>query len=361
MSDKSYKKLATVLDTLPNGFPSTDDGIEIKLLKKIFSPDEAELFCDLKLSFETVEQVAERTGRPLEGLEDALSIMKEKGQVFGVDLGGIKLFKMLPWAFGICEFQVPHMDRELAKMCEEYGQVYGPQFFSNKPQLMQVVPIESQIKGVQEALPYEKVSNIIENSQSMMYFDCICKKEKKLVDDPCNRPMQVCTGFAPIPGVFDDHPYGKTMTKEEAYKLLNKAEEEGLVHVTWNVKSGHFFICNCCGCCCGVLKGINELGIDASKVINSYYFAEIDPDECTACGTCADDRCQVNAIEEADDVYKVIPEKCIGCGLCVTTCPVEAISLIRKPEDQIETPPNDEMEWYNKRAQLRGVDISRYT
>ena len=121
--------------------------------------------------------------------------------------------------------------------------------------------------------------------------------------------------------------YGKKMTKKEAYELLNKAEEEGLVHLTWNVKSGQFFICNCCSCCCNVLRGINELGIDASKVINSYYFAEIDPDECSACGVCADERCQVNAIEEAGDTYQVITKKCIGCGLCKTTCPVEAISM----------------------------------
>jgi H+/Na+-translocating ferredoxin:NAD+ oxidoreductase subunit B len=361
MSNDAYKKLATVLDTLPNGFPETESGVEIKMLKKIFSPDEAELFCNLRLNFETADQVAERTGRPLEGLEEQLTTMMDKGQVFGVNLGGTMLFKMVPWAFGIYELQLPHMDRELAEMCEEYGKVFGQQFFENKPQLMQVIPIESEIKGVQEALPYEKVSNIIENSQSMMYFDCVCKKEKKLVDQPCDRPMQVCTAFAPIPGVFDNHPYGKSMTKEEAYSLLNKAEEEGLVHLTWNVQTGHFFICNCCSCCCGVLSGINELGIDASKVINSHYYAQIDPDECIACGICADERCQVNAIEESDDVYRVIPEKCIGCGLCVTTCEVEAISLIRKPEEQIDTPPSDEIAWYEKRAQLRGIDISRFT
>ena len=360
MKDDAYKKLAEVLDTLPNGFPATDSGIEIKLLKKIFSPDEAELFCELKLNFETAEQVAQRTGRPVEEIDEKLSTMMKKGQVFGVNLGGTKLYKMIPWAFGIYEFQLPHMDKEMAEMCEEYGKVFGEQFFANKPQLMQVIPIESEIKGVQEALPYEKVSTIIENSQSMMYFDCICKKEKNLVGNPCDRPMQVCTAFAPVPGVFDDHPYGKTMTKEEAYELLNKAEEEGLVHLTWNMQTGHFFICNCCSCCCGVLRGINELGIDASKVINAHYYAEIDSDECVACGICADERCQVNAIEESDGLYRVIPEKCIGCGLCITTCEVDAISLIRKPEDRIDAPPVDEMTWFDKRAQLRGVDISRF-
>ncbi len=75
MTEKAYHQLAKVLDTLPNGFPATQSGIEIKLLKKIFKPQDAELFCDLKLSFETADQIAQRTGRPLEGLEDRLTSM----------------------------------------------------------------------------------------------------------------------------------------------------------------------------------------------------------------------------------------------------------------------------------------------
>jgi hypothetical protein len=101
MADEIYHKLAKVLDTLPNGFPSTESGIEIKLLKRIFDPDEAELFCDLKLKFETAAQVSQRTGSPLEGLDEKLTTMWEKGQIFGVDFGGTKLFKMVPWAWSI--------------------------------------------------------------------------------------------------------------------------------------------------------------------------------------------------------------------------------------------------------------------
>ena len=360
MSDEIYHKLAEVLDTLPNGFPTTDSGVEIKLLKRIFRPQDAELFGDLRLEFETPQQISQRTGRPLEGLAEHLSEMGERGQIFAVDLGTVKLFKMVPWAFGIYEFQRRHMDRELAEMCEAYMSVYGAQFFSKGPQLMQVVPIEKEIPGQQVALSHEQVSGIIETSQSFTVFDCICKKEKRLLDHGCQKPMEVCMGFAPIPGVFDDSDRYKAISREEAYALLNKAEEAGLVHLTWNVESGHFFICNCCGCCCGVLRSINELGIEASKVINSYYFAEIDPDECVACGTCKDERCQVNAIEEGEDAYRVIREKCIGCGLCVTTCPSEAIALVRKQPEDINPPPKNEMDWYMKRAELRGVDISKY-
>jgi NAD-dependent dihydropyrimidine dehydrogenase PreA subunit len=360
MSEAIYYNLAKVLDTLPNGFPKTDSGVEIKLLKRIFRPEDAELFCDLRLEFETAQQISERTGRPLEGLEEHLSDMRKRGQIFGVGFGGVKMFKMVPWAFGIYEFQLPHMDRELAEMCEEFGKVYGEQFFKNKPQLMQVIPIEKEIPNKQQALSYEQVSNIIENSQSFAVFDCICKKEKRLLDDGCDYPLEICTAYAPIPGIFDDADRYRAISKTDAYGVLDKAEKAGLVHLTWNVESGHFFICNCCGCCCGVLRAINELGINASDVINSYYFAEINSDECDACGTCKDERCQVNAIEEGDDAYKVIRKKCIGCGLCVTTCPPEAISLVRKQPEEIVPPPKDEMDWYEKRAIVRGVDFSRY-
>ncbi len=152
-------------------------------------------------------------------------------------------------------------------------------------------------------------------------------------------------------------PIHRAISKEEAYAVLNKAEEAGLVHLTWNVESGHYFICNCCGCCCHVLTSINDLGINASDVINSNYYAEIDPDECIVCNTCVDERCQVGAIEEGDDANHIIREKCIGCGLCVTTCPTESIKLIRKDSEEIIAPPKDEMEWYDKTSKR---DRSRY-
>jgi len=358
MGDEIYHRLAKVLDTLPNGFPTTESGIEIKLLKKIFRPEDAELFCDLRLNWETAQQIAERTNRPLPGLEDHLNEMRRRGQIFGVDVGGVNIFKMLPWAFGIYEFQVDHMDRELAEMCEEYARAYGEPFFKNKPQLMQVVPVEQEIQASHEALPYEKVSSIIETGKSFLVQDCICKKEQGLLDSPCDRPLEVCMAIAPIEGVFDKYDHGRKLSRDEAYDLLQKCEENALVHLTWNMQNDHFFICNCCGCCCGVLRSINEWGI--SNAVNSYYYAEIDPEACAACGTCADERCQVYAIEEGADAYRVIKEKCIGCGLCVSTCPSEAIQLKRKQPDEIVLPPKDEMEWYEKRGNLRGVDFSQY-
>lgn len=360
MSDEVYRKLAKVLDTLPNGFPSTESGVEIKLLKKIFAPEEADLFCDMKLTFETAQQIAERTGRSVESLDELLSTMADKGELFRIDLEGTLVFKMLPWAFGIYEFQLGRLDKEFAELNEEFSPVFGRQFFEKTPQLMQTLPVEKEISFSQEALSYERVSTIIENGQAFLVNECICKKEKGLLGKPCDRPLEVCLAIAPLPGIFDDSPLGRVISKEEALELLRKTEEAGLVHLTGNVQSGQIYICNCCGCCCGVLAGINELGIPASTVVNSHYYAEIEADKCTVCGLCADERCQVNAIEEGDDSYQIIRERCIGCGLCIDTCPGEAIHLVRKKEEDIVPPPVDDANWFKERGRERGVDFSKY-
>jgi len=360
MREDIYDRLAKVLDTLPNGFPATESGVEIRLLKKIFTPEQADLFCDLRLTFEGAADIAGRTGRPLAGLEDKLTVMADQGQVFMITLGADRFFRMLPWVFGIYEFQLGRMDRELAAWSELYRPDFSRQFFSRTPQLMQTLAIEEVIPSQQEALPYEKVSSIIENGQSFLANDCICKIEQGLLDKPCSKPVGVCLAIAPVPGVFDDSPRGRLLTRDEAYALLKQTEEAGLVHLTSNVQVGQIYICNCCGCCCGVLRAITELGIPASSVINSHYHAVIDPALCTGCGLCAGERCQVGAIEEAGDAYRVVPERCIGCGLCISTCPVEAIRLIHKGGSEARTPPFTEDDWFAERGRTRGVDFSAY-
>lgn len=96
------------------------------------------------------------------------------------------------------------------------------------------------------------------------------------------------------------------------------------------------------------------------NVVNSHYYADIDPDKCSACGICADERCQVKAIEASGDFYSVIKERCIGCGLCASTCPEEAIALMRKNPADLIYPPKDEGAWNEERGRQRGVDFSAY-
>jgi len=191
-----------------------------------------------------------------------------------------------------------------------------------------------------------------------MVNDCICKKKQGLLGNPCTKPLEVCLAMDPKPGRFESNTWGgKILTKEEAYKVLRDAEEVGLVHLTTNVEKGQWFICNCCGCCCGILRTVN---MGFPQIVNSHYYAEIDPEKCGACGMCADERCQVKAIKKGEDFCTVVRERCIGCGLCATTCPEEAIRLMHKEPQDLIYPPKDEDAWLEERARQRRVDYTAY-
>jgi Fe-S-cluster-containing hydrogenase component 2 len=74
----------------------------------------------------------------------------------------------------------------------------------------------------------------------------------------------------------------------------------------------------------------------------------------------ADERCQVGAVETSDGVYRVNSERCIGFGLCISTCPTEAIRMERRSPESIVAPPHTEYDWYRERARIRGIDYSKY-
>ncbi|MBU1340983.1 MAG: 4Fe-4S binding protein [Proteobacteria bacterium] len=357
MNDTTYHTLAKVLDHLPNGFPATGKGLEIKILKELFTEPEADLCCDLRLTFETANQIADRTLRSKAVLEDTLIQMWKNGLIFSIDLGGIKKFKILPWMWGIYEFQINRINEKTAALFNEYFHYFGPQFFSNKPQYPMTIPVEKTIPVNHEALPYETVSSLIEAGVDFAVNACMCRKEAALLGNPCDKPSEVCLGIAPLPDFFKTSLiWGRRISKNEAYQVLKASEEAGLVHVTSNIQRGHSYICNCCNCCCNMLKSINMFGIQ--HAFNSNFYAKIDSATCCSCGICSSERCQVNAIKVAEASNQIIAERCIGCGLCVTTCPTGAATLVRKDIHDIIPPPKYESKWFKERGNFRQSNVN---
>lgn len=353
MSDV-YKRLAEKLDGLPNGFPATPDGVELKILRKIFEPDEAEMALKIRPLPEGAEAMAERLGMPLMELQPILDTMVKKGQIGSMKAQGRQMYMLFPFVLGIYEFQLDRLDKELTDLFEEYFPTLLNTLGNLEPSFFRVVPVNTQIQAEHQVLPYEDVRQMIEQARSFKLSDCICRKEQALQGHPCSHPLETCLSFSGEENAFERYPSGRIISKEEALEALRKAEEEGLVHQTYNVRSNHFFICNCCSCCCGVIRAMRELNAPY-MMAKSNFVAFVDQETCEACGICADERCPIGAIAEDNGTYAVDPERCIGCGVCTTACPSESITLREKPESERDQPPADIVEWYFKRAQSRGI------
>jgi electron transport complex protein RnfB len=344
-----YEELAAALDRLPNGFPRTAGGLEILILKKLFTPEEASLASLLTGTFEPTVAIAGRIGLPEAEARKRLFALAKKGLAWLTKEGTLR-FRLAPFVVGFYEAQAATMDHELAHLVEHYfaeggvAGIMGPQ-----PALHRVVPAQSAVK-TEWILPYDDVKSIILSSTSFAVQDCICRKQKDLIAGrACDFPIRNCMSFTTFA-----RPEGPgTISREAALQLLDGAEEIGLVHTVSNIAKGVSYVCNCCGCCCGILQGITRYGI-AGSVAAANYLASIDAGQCTGCGICVD-RCQVGAISEAGETAVVDPGRCIGCGLCVTGCASDAARLTRKLQSQIVHPPEDFAAWERARLRNRGL------
>lgn len=347
--DISYIRLADALNALANGFSRTKTGSEIRLLKYMYSQKEADLACELTGEFEEPKAIASRLNKlPKEVSAGLLSLLRE-GKVWISREGGKTKFRLAPFIVGSYEAHVKHMSRELALLVEEYlndGGVEG--IMKPQPAIHRVIPVPDAA-DLEWILPYDNVLAIIDNAKSFHVQDCICRLQKDSIGKGCDAPKHNCLSFSTVERALRPGD----ITKEDALKLLKEAEDAGLIHSVSNVVDGLHYICNCCGCCCGILRGITEWGIE-NTMARANYEAIATEDDCSGCRVCID-RCQVSAIEMIDDVAKIDRNKCLGCGLCVTTCQTDAIKLLSRPQDEQVKPPADFGQWERDRLKNRGM------
>jgi ferredoxin len=349
MTDTIYTQLAAALDRLPNGFPRTETGVEIKILKKICSPEEAALAGQLRGDLEPADEIAGRIGLLTEEATNQLFKLVRRGLAWFEKREGKLHFRLAPFVVGIYEAQLELMDHELAHLVEEYMTSGGAAgMMGVQPALHRVVPAQGTAKP-EWILPYDDVRAILLSAKAFSIRDCICRAQQDHLDRKCDFPLNMCLSFSNA----ERSPRSGDISQVEALALLDRSEEIGLVHTVNNVIEGLGYVCNCCGCCCAILRGITEWGIEDS-VAQANYFAVIDPEICNDCGTCIE-RCQVHAISAGDGFSVVDKALCIGCGLCVTGCPNDVARLERKPEAEIVHPPADFAAWEHERRINRGM------
>jgi ferredoxin len=204
--------------------------------------------------------------------------------------------------------------------------------------------------------PFESARDIILNAQAWGVTDCICRVQQNLIGHGCDHPIDVCMVFSDTPGALDRTPGIRALSQAEALDTLQRAADAGLVHSVSNNQRGLWYLCNCCTCACGFLRGLSELGI-ANVIARSAFVCVVDEAQCIGCGGCLS-RCSFDALSMPEFTVEINATRCAGCGACVVVCPDHALSLVRRPDEETLMPPETEDEWRRARAASRGIDLA---
>lgn len=350
-----YRRLAERLDMIPNGFPATESGIELRLLQKIFTPEEATLAAGMRLTPEPATSIASRAGVDDKEASRTLKRMVRNGLIVATKGDRRLLFRLMPFVVGFYEEQLPRMDREFAELFEQYYEEAKDALINQSPPVHRVIPVDLAIPFNLEVFPYERASQLVEEAKSWGVRDCICRVQQKLIGKGCDHEVSNCLMFAPVEGYFHDSEETRRISKEEALAILRNAADAGLIHSTGNYRDNNSYICNCCTCCCGILRAVAESEKPATLSYSNFQI-EVDANSCVACGSCVE-RCQFDALSVVNELCVMSPDRCVGCGSCVSTCAAEALVLVRRPPGEVSVPPATSKEWMVNRAEARHISL----
>ena len=335
-----YIKLQRHLDRQPVGFPTTRSGSEIRILKHIFTPKEAEIATCLSYKFQPLEMIFESARRFVASLEELaalLDVIERKGGIESKIKEGKRLFCNVPLVVGMYEFQLGNLTPEFIKDFDEYTSniKFGMEFISTKLPQMRTIPIARSIETQHNVSTFDEVALLLREAEApFAIFECICRKKKTLLGKPCqvtNR-KETCFAVGNLAQAVLRNGMGREISLEESMSILGQNQKEGLVLQPSNTERAEF-ICSCCGCCCGMLSMHKSLPKPVDFWASNFY-AVVDANLCNGCGICVK-RCQVGAafISEKKQRSSIDLSRCIGCGVCIPTCPHKALSLQKKANE----------------------------
>ncbi len=347
-----YTRLAAHLDNLPAGFPPTESGVELRILKRLFTPEEADIAAGLVMMPEPPAAIAKRLGVDPGPLADALADMSRKGLVFRLRKNGETHYMAAQFVIGIWEYHVNDLDEDLIRDFNEYVPTLMKKTWERtETKQLRVVPVARSISAPMTVMDYDAVETLVRKQKKIVVAPCICRREHDMVGKGCGKPLETCLVFGGGAHFYEENGLGRSITRDEAADLLHKGVEAGLVLQAGNAQTP-MNICMCCGDCCQILKNLNTLEAPADAVSTSYC-AEADPDACTACEACVD-QCQMAAIE-VEETARVLAQRCIGCGLCVAVCEFDALRLVEKGPEERHVPPVHPFNTYMNMARERGL------
>ncbi len=362
MSEDVYRQLQKHFDGFPMSFPETESGVEIRLLKILFTSDEAEIASRIRFSpwdsfesFDSVETIFERVKHLSHSKDEIVKLldnMAKKGVIMGVTHNNKKVYANTLFIIGIFEHQVNKLSKEfVAEMMQYIKEAWSSEAGKIGVPQLRTIPVGITIDHENPISKYDDIKILFDKSEGpFSIINCVCRQKQDLKNKPCQVTdrREVCLAIGNFARLYNEQNWGREITKDEALEYLKQNEQDGLIFQPGNTQKIDF-VCSCCACCCLGLGGLKRIPNPADYVTSNYY-AEVNQDLCTGCGNCVE-RCQMDAITLEDELASVNIKRCIGCGNCILDCPENAISMVAK--EQIEIPPETLSKLYDQMTEKR--------
>ncbi|GAB4433375.1 MAG: 4Fe-4S dicluster domain-containing protein [bacterium] len=361
----SKQSLVPLIDRLnKNPIGLVDNETLREILSLLFDEKEAYVASKFPLTEATIEELSLCTKIPEKELKPILDRMADKGLLMDFPVGDRTYYLLLPGFIGFFEFTFMKKRTDLpmehlAKLMTEYlhddmGQ--AKEFFGSKTQLTRALVYEDKIPVTSTITTYEDAKKIIMKAGYGAVAMCYCRHKKLHQNEKCKKeaPLDdICISLGNAAKFMVRRGFSKELSTTELIKVLDRAREYKLTHVTDNIRNRQSFICNCCSCCCELMAGI-KVGFK-DGIAKTPFIATVDAEKCTFCGKCMKD-CNIKGISYAKvgakRVAKIDNDACLGCGACVDSCEFGAIKLVERERRHL--PPQTRKELFKTMLKEKG-------
>jgi Pyruvate/2-oxoacid:ferredoxin oxidoreductase delta subunit len=353
-ADAEYRLLQERLNRNVTGAP--DSAAMMRVLRLLFTPEEAHIARRLPQLI-SIPKLAGRLDVDPEELGERVTSMAERGLVFDFERKGTRYVVPTPVVIGFFEFTFmrPRPEAPMEDYAEAFEALFDEEedfvrsIFSGSTQVGRSFVREEVLPGGgTEILDWERATEVVRSAETVAVSHCPCRTEARLKGDGCDAPIRTCLTFGMSAELLVRAGIAEAVTNAEAMDILVEAKEAGLAQTGDNVRNEVSYLCNCCGCCCGMMRSIKRFSI-YDGIVPSNWMATIDHSKCRGCTTCAK-ACPAEAItvvpSEGRGLRKnwalVDSARCLGCGVCGDVCRWDAHGM--EPRDDRPFIPADTME-----------------
>ncbi|MFC1619209.1 4Fe-4S dicluster domain-containing protein [Candidatus Neomarinimicrobiota bacterium] len=359
---KGFTSLIERLNRHPQGAPPSE--YLFRILEMLFSEREAQLVSLLPIKPFTAAKASHAWKMDLPATRKVLDELASRAILVDIDHDGESIYTLPPPMAGFFEFSMMRIrgdaDQEIGDvdqkiLSELFYQYLNVEedfirelFTRGKTQLGRTLVNERSL-GDENALfvlDYERATEIIRTATHRGIGTCYCRHKMMHLGQACNSPMDICMTFNTVAASLTKHGYAREVDVAEGLDLLQQAHDNMLVQFSENVREKVNFICNCCGCCCEAMIASRRFAV-LHPIHTTNFLPKLDDEDCNGCGKCVN-TCPVEALSlvSANDPQRpkikrarLKEDFCLGCGLCIQACTKGNIRMVSRKK-RVITPLN---------------------